>query len=66
MRIAILGAGAWGTALACALAGRREVTLWARSAHTVVCSCPTSQTSVGAGSFQIARTASPDQTGAGA
>jgi glycerol-3-phosphate dehydrogenase (NAD(P)+) len=31
MRISILGAGAWGTALACALAGRREVTLWARS-----------------------------------
>jgi glycerol-3-phosphate dehydrogenase (NAD(P)+) len=31
MRIAILGAGAWGTALACALAGRRQVTLWARS-----------------------------------
>jgi len=30
MRIAILGAGAWGTALACALAGRREVALWAR------------------------------------
>jgi glycerol-3-phosphate dehydrogenase (NAD(P)+) len=30
MRISILGAGAWGTALACALAGRREVTLWAR------------------------------------
>jgi len=33
MRIAILGAGAWGTALACALAHRREVTLWARSAE---------------------------------
>jgi glycerol-3-phosphate dehydrogenase (NAD(P)+) len=31
MRIAILGAGAWGTALACALASRREVVLWARS-----------------------------------
>jgi len=30
MRIAVLGAGAWGTALACALAGRREVALWAR------------------------------------
>ncbi len=30
MRIAILGAGAWGTALACALAGRGEVLLWAR------------------------------------
>jgi len=31
MRIAILGGGAWGTALACALAHRREVMLWARS-----------------------------------
>jgi glycerol-3-phosphate dehydrogenase (NAD(P)+) len=31
MRIAILGGGAWGTALACALAGRQEVMLWARS-----------------------------------
>jgi len=30
VRIAVLGAGAWGTALACALAGRREITLWAR------------------------------------
>jgi glycerol-3-phosphate dehydrogenase (NAD(P)+) len=30
MRIAILGAGAWGTALACALAGRHQVALWAR------------------------------------
>jgi glycerol-3-phosphate dehydrogenase (NAD(P)+) len=33
MRIAILGAGAWGTALACALAGRRDVILWARNAE---------------------------------
>jgi glycerol-3-phosphate dehydrogenase (NAD(P)+) len=30
MKIAILGAGAWGTALAIAAAGRHEVTLWAR------------------------------------
>ncbi len=29
-RIAILGAGAWGTALACSLAARLEVGLWAR------------------------------------
>jgi glycerol-3-phosphate dehydrogenase (NAD(P)+) len=36
MRIAILGAGAWGTALACALAPRREVTLWARSPEQAV------------------------------
>ncbi len=32
MRIAILGGGAWGTALACTLAHRREVALWVRSA----------------------------------
>lgn len=32
-RIAVLGAGAWGTALACALAPRREVALWARDAR---------------------------------
>lgn len=31
MRIAILGGGAWGTALACALAHRREVMLWVRT-----------------------------------
>lgn len=30
MRIAVLGAGAWGTALAAAAAGRHAVTLWAR------------------------------------
>lgn len=33
MRIAVLGAGAWGTALACSAAPRHEVTLWARDAH---------------------------------
>jgi glycerol-3-phosphate dehydrogenase (NAD(P)+) len=32
MRISILGAGAWGTALAIALAPRRPVLLWARDA----------------------------------
>jgi glycerol-3-phosphate dehydrogenase (NAD(P)+) len=31
MKIAILGAGAWGTALAIAAAGRHEVSLWARN-----------------------------------
>ena len=31
MKIAVLGAGAWGTALAIALAPRHEVTLWARA-----------------------------------
>ncbi|MCA3252799.1 MAG: NAD(P)H-dependent glycerol-3-phosphate dehydrogenase [Pseudomonadota bacterium] len=32
MKIAILGAGAWGTALAIALAARHDVLLWARDA----------------------------------
>lgn len=32
MNIAILGAGAWGTALAISLAGQHAVTLWARDA----------------------------------
>ena len=31
-RLAVLGAGAWGTAMACALAARHEVRLWARDA----------------------------------
>ena len=31
-RLAVLGAGAWGTAIACALAPRHEVSLWARDA----------------------------------
>ena len=29
-RVAVLGAGAWGTSIAAVLAGRLEVTLWAR------------------------------------
>ena len=33
MNIAILGGGAWGTALAITLAGRHEVRLWARDAE---------------------------------
>ncbi len=33
MNIAILGAGAWGTALAISLAPRHEVTLWVRNAE---------------------------------
>jgi glycerol-3-phosphate dehydrogenase (NAD(P)+) len=33
MNIAILGAGAWGTALAVSLAGRHRVALWARDAE---------------------------------
>jgi glycerol-3-phosphate dehydrogenase (NAD(P)+) len=32
MRVAVLGAGAWGTAISCVLAARMEVTLWARDA----------------------------------
>lgn len=32
MKILVLGAGAWGTALAASVAGRHEVTLWARDA----------------------------------
>jgi glycerol-3-phosphate dehydrogenase (NAD(P)+) len=32
MRIVILGAGAWGTALSAALCGRHDVVLWTRSA----------------------------------
>jgi glycerol-3-phosphate dehydrogenase (NAD(P)+) len=30
MRVAVLGAGAWGTAISCVLAARLEVALWAR------------------------------------
>ena len=30
MKVAVLGAGAWGTAISCVLAKRLEVTLWAR------------------------------------
>ena len=35
MRIAVLGAGAWGTALAIAFANRHDVALWARDAAQV-------------------------------
>lgn len=35
MRIAVLGAGAWGSALAVRLSGHAEVALWARSAEQV-------------------------------
>lgn len=35
MNIAVLGAGAWGTALAVTLASRHEVALWARDADLV-------------------------------
>jgi glycerol-3-phosphate dehydrogenase (NAD(P)+) len=31
-RVAVLGAGAWGTAITCVLAGRLQVSLWARAA----------------------------------
>src|SRR6185295_15470331 len=33
MRVAVLGAGAWGTAIACVLSARLEVSLWARDAQ---------------------------------
>jgi glycerol-3-phosphate dehydrogenase (NAD(P)+) len=32
MRVAVLGAGAWGTAIACVLGARHETVLWARDA----------------------------------
>ncbi|MBE2242256.1 MAG: glycerol-3-phosphate dehydrogenase, partial [Burkholderiaceae bacterium] len=32
MKVAVLGAGAWGTALAASIASRNDVVLWARSA----------------------------------
>lgn len=35
MNVAVLGAGAWGTAVACALAPRHAVRLWARDAQQV-------------------------------
>lgn len=35
MKISILGAGAWGTALAISLAPRHQVTLWARDAQQI-------------------------------
>jgi glycerol-3-phosphate dehydrogenase (NAD(P)+) len=35
MNVAVLGAGAWGTAVACALAPRHAVRLWARDVHQV-------------------------------
>jgi glycerol-3-phosphate dehydrogenase (NAD(P)+) len=35
MKIAVLGAGAWGTALALSLAGRHSTTLWARDATAI-------------------------------
>ena len=31
MRVAVLGAGAWGTAIACVLSARHDVALWARN-----------------------------------
>ena len=31
MKIAVLGAGAWGTAISIVLSARHEVTLWARN-----------------------------------
>jgi glycerol-3-phosphate dehydrogenase (NAD(P)+) len=36
-KVAVLGAGAWGTAIACALAPRHAATLWARDAAQAEC-----------------------------
>mgnify|MGYP000754410802 CR=1 FL=1 len=36
MKITVLGAGAWGTALAIAFAGKNDVTLWSREADVAV------------------------------
>src|SRR6266850_7140394 len=36
MQVAVLGAGAWGTAISCVLAARMEVTLWAREAAALL------------------------------
>ncbi len=35
MKVAVLGSGAWGTALAVSFAPRHQVTLWARDAHLI-------------------------------
>ena len=35
MKICVLGAGAWGTAMAVGAAGRHDVTLWARDTAQV-------------------------------
>ena len=35
MRVAVIGAGSWGTALACLAAARAEVRLWAREPEVV-------------------------------
>jgi len=35
MRISVLGAGAWGSALAIAFAGKHQITLWSREADVV-------------------------------
>lgn len=39
MKVAVLGAGAWGTAIALALARRHEVALWARSRSQCAAMC---------------------------
>lgn len=43
MNIAILGAGAWGTALAISLSTRHRVTLWARDAEQIAAMCASSR-----------------------
>ena len=45
MRITILGAGAWGTALAIALAARHDVVLWGRNAEAMSAAARTRENS---------------------
>lgn len=41
MKVAVLGSGAWGTALAVSFAPRHQVTLWARDAQQIEAMCST-------------------------
>lgn len=41
MKLAVLGAGAWGTAISISLASRHDVTLWARDQKLVEAMCAT-------------------------
>jgi glycerol-3-phosphate dehydrogenase (NAD(P)+) len=41
MKVAVLGSGAWGTALAVSFASRHQVTLWARDAQQIETMCST-------------------------
>ena len=41
MKVAVLGSGAWGTALAVSFAPRHQVTLWARDTQQIETMCST-------------------------